>query len=154
MLKQGDTAMDIYDPIAELLGITPIQFEFNSDLLIESTIEIGGFKGKTHTLESRLAISLGNKNKVISEEAKLKISIANTGKKRDASCKEKMRLAKVGKKQSSEHIAAAAATRIGKKKAPYRIKLVVCDHCNRSFNAGNLKLHQKIHSGEVRLVHL
>ena len=132
--------MNIYDPIAKALGLEPIELDFQ---IPSDFINVAGFQGRNHTLEAKARISLANKNKIISEQHKIKISLANTGKKRTEEAKAKMRKAKLGKKQSPQHIAAAAATRIGKKKAPYNNPSIICNHCGRAFNPGNLKLHQR-----------
>jgi len=71
--------MDIYDPIAEALNISHIVFK--SPFMPEkNVIDIGGFKGKQHTKESKLLISKNKKgqgkNRIVSEETRKKLKEA------------------------------------------------------------------------------
>lgn len=138
--------MDIYDPLGEALGLTPMhQFSYTQIFTpFESIIGIGAFAGKRHTEESKAAISAAHKGKPLSEEHILKIKVAKTGTSHSDETKEKMRVAKLGKKQTSKHIAAAAATRVGKKKSTYVLKtFILCEHCNKNMHPGNYRSHIK-----------
>ena len=68
--------MDIYDPIAKSLGISPIDFKFDirKDIPEDATRSnlgaLNSMYGKNHTEESRALMSSRHKGKTISEETK------------------------------------------------------------------------------------
>lgn len=68
--------MSIYDPIADTLGLSPVEFKFNprKDIPEDATRSnlgaLNSMYGKSHTEESRALMSQGHKGKKISEETK------------------------------------------------------------------------------------
>lgn len=136
--------MDIYDPIGEALGLSPIHFK-PVFIPTREIINIGGFNGKHHTDDAKARISAAHKGKKLSAEHREKVRISKIGTKKDETAREKMRQAKLGKKQSEEHRRKAAATRIGKKKKPYVFKNpVLCNHCKKMFaSTSHVEKHLK-----------
>lgn len=64
--------------------------------------ELNGFYGKHHSIETREAISKGNKGKTLSQETKNKISISNKGRKCTDDTKEKISKANKGHSHTKE----------------------------------------------------
>jgi hypothetical protein len=85
--------MDIYDPIGEALGLTPMHFNFDKTSHISEPIpawnkginhfgskENHPWYGRNHTEESKDKISKSHKGMKASEETKTKMSAAHMGR--------------------------------------------------------------------------
>ena len=120
--------MDIYDPLGEALGLTPMHFNFDKSFHISDPIpawnkginhfgskENHPWYGKNHTEESKHKISESHKGMKASEETKAKMSKSSKGFSDAARQKQKEHM--TGKKLSDESRAKmrqSALTRVSK----------------------------------------
>jgi hypothetical protein len=77
--------MDIYDPIAEALGVSPLSIIYDYSEYGVGYIGVGpngtnAFAGKRHTEESKAKMSARRKGRIVSEETRAKISAAKKAK--------------------------------------------------------------------------
>ena len=81
-----------------------------------------GHKGKKHTEDSKLKISLSSKGKLKSEEHRKNMSISRKGKKHSKESKEKMSKSKTGKNHTEKTKNKISLIMTGKKRGNYKKK--------------------------------
>ena len=146
-------SMDIYDPIGTALGLTPLHFK-PVFVPCKEIIGLSGFAGKRHTEETKALISAANKGKLSGENnpskrPEIKAKLALPRKKRGSKPKTKPLGVKgrtyeeiYGPEKAAELKAKRAASKQGSKAVNYKPPTkVICLHCNKLYDPGNLKRH-------------
>jgi hypothetical protein len=148
--------MDIYDPIGEALGLTPMHQSSYTKIFtpFESIIGIGAFAGKHHTEESKKLISDANKGKLLgnknpSKRPEVKEKLALPRKKWGKPKIQKLPLKKrtyeeIYGVEKAKELKVIRSKRNGIKITNFKKpEKIICNHCNKLYDPGNLKRHMQ-----------
>ncbi len=114
LLQREQHWLDLLKVVKFGYNVLPTAGNNSGYKLSEAHKEALSFKGRHHTNESKVKMSLAAKNRVISDETKAKMRTAKLGKKGSEEMKAKMRIIATGRKHSEETKAKMSQSRKGK----------------------------------------